>query len=112
MDDEKLVGIITTNDVMGVLLHAIGIDRESTRMSVLAEDRIGYLAELTHTLKEQQINIRSVFSWPEKQFPGLHRLVFRVPAIDGEKAAMALKKNGFKVITEYHSDLTPFLPDR
>ncbi len=112
MDDQKLVGIITTNDVMGVLLHAIGIDRESTRMSVLAEDRIGYLAELTQTLKEQQINIRSVFSWPEKQFPEIHRLVFRVPAVDGERAAHALKENGFKVITEYHSDLTPFLPDR
>ena len=112
MEDQKLVGIITTNDVMGVLLRAIGIDRESIRFSVLSEDRIGYLAELTHTLKEQQINIRSVFSWPEKQFPGIHRLVFRVPAVDGEKAVQALTKNGFKVATRYHSDLTPFLPDR
>jgi len=112
MEDQKLVGIITTNDVMGVLLQAIGIDRESMRLSVLAEDRIGYIAELTHTLKEQKINIRSVFSRQEKQFPGIHQIVFRVPAADGEKAVLALKKNGFKVITEYHNDLTPFLPDR
>lgn len=112
MEDQKLVGIITTNDVMGVLLQAIGIDRESMRLTVLAEDRIGYIAELTHTLKEQKINIRSIFSREEKQFPGIHQIVFRVPAADGEKAVLALKKNGFKVITEYHGDLTSFLPDR
>lgn len=111
MKGQKLTGIITTNDVMGVLLQAIGIDRESTRIAVLAEDRIGYLAELTHTLKKQQINIRSIISRPEKQFPGTHQLVFRVPSIDGEKAILALKEKGFKVFTEYHSDLTPFLPD-
>ncbi len=112
MEDQKLVGIITTNDVMGVLLQAIGIDRESTRISILAEDRIGYLAELAHTFKEHQINIRSVFSRPEKRFPGIYRFVFRVPAVDGEKAILALKKNGFKVFTEYHSDITPFLPGK
>ena len=111
MEADKLVGIITTTDVMGVLLQAIGIDKESTRISVLVEDRIGYLAELSKTLKEAHINIRSVFSWPEKKYPGIYQLVLRVPAADGDRAIQTLRANGFKVFTEYVSDLTPWLPE-
>ncbi|MCK4389795.1 MAG: CBS domain-containing protein [Desulfobacterales bacterium] len=43
MEDNKLVGIITTTDVMGVLLRAMGINGESTRFVVLVEDLSPYL---------------------------------------------------------------------
>jgi acetoin utilization protein AcuB len=110
MDKEKLVGIITTTDVMGVLLDAIGIDGESTRFVVLIEDRIGMVAEVSRILKEEQINIRSFVTWPEKEYPGVYQLVLRVGAADGEKAISALTRAGFKVLTEYVEDLSPYLP--
>ena len=110
MDKEKLVGIITTTDVMGVLLDAIGIDGESTRFVVLIEDRIGMVAEVSRILKEEQINIRSFVTWPEKEYPGVYQLVLRVGAKDGEKAISALTGAGFKVLTEYVEDLRPYLP--
>lgn len=109
-DKEKLVGIITTTDVMGVLLDAIGIDGESTRFVVLIEDRIGMVAEVSRILKEEQINIRSFVTWPEKEYPGVYQLVLRVGAADGEKAMSALTGAGFKVLTEYVEDLRPYLP--
>jgi len=109
MEGEKLVGIITTTDVMGVLLEAIGIDKESTRFTVLVSDRIGFIAEISKILKELQINIRSIFAWPDKQHPGIFHLVMRVPSRDGEKAISALKNGGFNVMTEYVQDVTPYL---
>lgn len=107
---EKLVGIITTNDVMKVLLRAIGFGKGSTRFTVLVEDRIGVVAEVSKLLKEQQINIRSLVTWPEENHPGIYQLVIRVAAQDGEKAVSVLKDGGFNVLTEYVQDITSYLP--
>lgn len=112
MENEKLVGIITTTDVMGVLLDAIGIDGESARFVVLVEDRVGMIAEVSKILKEEQINIRSLVSWPEKAHPGIYQVVLRVGAANGERAISALTRAGFKVLTEYVDDLSPYLPGR
>lgn len=110
IEAEKLVGIITTTDVMGVLLQAIGMSEDSSRFSVLVEDRIGIVAEVSKLLKEAQINIRSLVTWPEKKHPGIYQLVMRVPAQDEQKAVAVLSDGGFKVLTEYVEDLTPYLP--
>jgi acetoin utilization protein AcuB len=110
MENEKLVGIITTTDVMGVLLDAIGVDGESARFVVLVEDRVGMIAEVSRILKEEQINIRSLVTWPEKAYPGIYHFVIRVGAANGEKAISVLTKAGFKVLTEYVDDLSPYLP--
>lgn len=111
IEAEKLVGIITSTDVMDVLLRSIGFDRESARFTVLVEDRIGIVAEVSRILKEKQINIRSFVTWPEKDCPGIYQLVIRVGLEDKEKAISALSDGGFKVLTEYVHDLTPYLPE-
>ena len=64
------MGIITVNDVLGVLLQAIGINEESARFSVLVKDRVGVMADVTKILKDHAVNIRSLFTWPEITFPG------------------------------------------
>lgn len=110
IEDKKLVGIITTTDVMDVLLQAIGFGEGSARFTVLVEDRIGVVAEVSKLLKEHQINIRSFVTWPEKNHPGIYQLVMRVGAEDEDKAIKALSEGGFKVLTEYVKDLTPYLP--
>jgi acetoin utilization protein AcuB len=78
IEGEKLVGIITSTDVMGVLLRAIGFGEGSARFAVLVEDRIGIVAEVSRILKEKKINIRSFVTWPEKEYPGVFQLVMRV----------------------------------
>ncbi len=112
MEAEKLVGIITTTDVMEVLLRAIGVDEGSFRFIVLVKDRIGIVAEVSKLLKEQQISIKSLVTWPEKNFPGIYQLIMRVAAEDGDKAISVLTGGGFKVLTEYIKDLTPYLPNQ
>ncbi len=112
MEAEKLVGIITTTDVMEVLLRAIGLDEGSERFIVLVKDRIGVLAEVSRLLKDQQISIRSLVTWPVKKFPGIYQLIMRVADEDGEKAISVLTDGGFKILTEYIRDLTPYLPNQ
>ncbi|OQY12818.1 MAG: acetoin utilization protein AcuB [Desulfobacteraceae bacterium 4572_187] len=112
MEGEKLVGIITTTDVLEVLLRAIGVDEKSGRFIVLVKDRIGVVAEVSRLLKDQQISIQSLVTWPVKKFPGIYQLIMRVAFEDKEKAISVLTDSGFKILTEYIRDLTPYLPDQ
>lgn len=109
VERDELVGIITTTDVVRVLLEAIGIDDDSSRFTVLVDDRIGRGAEVLRILKEHGINMRSLISWPDKDRPGVYHLVMRVTGT-GEEAVSVLTQAGFKVLTEYIEDLTPYLP--
>lgn len=110
MEDGELAGIITSTDVMAVLLQAIGISDESIRLSIFVRDSIGKLAEVADTLKDQTINIQSIFCWPDNRYPGITEIVIRVANQDGTAAMAALSSKGFKVKNRYEKDLTPFLP--
>lgn len=110
MAGEQLVGIVTSTDVMAVLLQAIGMNEESLRLGVLVDDQIGRLAEVTAILKEARINIQSFFCWPVPEYPDISHLVIRVARAEGDAAIAALSARGFKVLTRYEQDLRPFLP--
>jgi acetoin utilization protein AcuB len=113
IEAKKLVGIITSSDVMGVLLRAIGFDDDETgRFAVLVEDRIGMIEEVSRILKEQQINIRSLVTWPEDEYPGVYQLVMRVKLENKDQAIKVLGDAGFKILSEYVDDLTPYLPKK
>lgn len=110
MEGEELVGIITSTDVMEVLLEAIGISDDSVRLGIFVRDSIGALAEVMELLRKAAINIQSLFCWPEKDHPGVTQLVIRVAAADGDSAIRTLTDGGFKVKTRYEKDIVPFLP--
>ncbi len=110
MEDNELMGIITSTDVMNVLFEAIGISDESIRLGVFVSDNIGQLQKVTSVLETAGINIQSLLCWPEKKYPGISQMVFRVSARDGDTAIQTLQENGIKVKTQYEKDITPFLP--
>jgi len=111
MEDEDLVGIITSTDVMGVLLEAIGMNEESVRIAVLVKDRIGAIADVSAILRDQAINIQSMITLPIREYPDVNQLVLRLSGDDSPRAVALLNKNHFKVLTRYVKDLSPFLPD-
>lgn len=110
MRGDDLVGIITSGDVMGVLLDAIGLGEDSTRLSVFARDRIGILARVTSILSEAEINIQSLLFWTLPAHPGILQMVIRVSVSDRERAMAALAAGGVSAKNYYSEDLTPFLP--
>ncbi len=109
LENEKLVGIITTTDVMEVLLRAIGIDDDSSRFVVVVKDRVGCIADISRILKEQKITLRSLVSLPEKDSPGVYQLVMRVRADDRQRAVESLEKANFRVLTGYVDNLEEFI---
>lgn len=111
MEDDELVGIITSTDVMAVLFEAIGISDDSTRLGVFVNDTIGQLHKVTGVLETAGINIQSLLCWPEKKYPGISQMVFRVSAQDGDTAIRTLRESGIKVKLQYEKDITPFLPE-
>ncbi|WP_028585893.1 CBS and ACT domain-containing protein [Desulfogranum mediterraneum] len=110
MESGALVGIITSTDVMAVLLQAIGMGEDSVRLGVFVDDSIGKLADVAMVLKQEQINIQSLFCWPTKDYPGITHLVMRIGGDEGAKAVLALEAAGFRVLTNYEKDLSPYLP--
>jgi len=111
VENEKLVGIITSTDLMEVLLDALGIQEKSGRLGVLVRDSIGVLADVCGLLKNESISIASMVTLPLHRYPGIFELVMRVNVADRDRAVECLKQAGYKVITEYKKDLAPFLPN-
>ena len=111
LENDELVGIITSTDVMGVLLQAIGMSDDSVRIAVLVKDRIGAIADVSSILRDQAINIQSLITLPLRDYPDLNQLVLRLSGEDGPRAVALLNKNHFKVLTRYVKDLTPYLPN-
>jgi acetoin utilization protein AcuB len=111
MENDELVGIITSTDVMGVLLQAIGMSEDSVRIAVLVRDRIGAIADVSSILRDKAINIQSLITLPLRDYPDINQLVLRLSGEDGPRAVALLNKNHFKVLTRYVKDLTPYLPN-
>ena len=110
VEGEKLVGIITSTDLMEVLLDGLGVQEQSGRLVVLVRDRIGVLADVCTLLKEANISIVSMITLPLHQYPGIHELVMRVPSANRDSAVQRLSDSGYRVITKYIQDLQPYLP--
>jgi acetoin utilization protein AcuB len=111
LKDDKLVGIITIIDLLEVLLMALGLSEDSSRISLLVRDRIGVLAEVSGWMQRSEINIRSVMIVPLPNYPDIWQLILRVHETKSSKASEVLKEAGFKVVTQYVEDLTAYLPD-
>ena len=111
LEGDCLVGIITRTDVMDVLLTSIGIAEDrGARVIVLVEDRIGTLAEVTSLLRDQQVNISSIMSWPLKEYPRIYMLILRLEPEGRARAVSTLEDNGYRVVPGYVEDLGPYLP--
>lgn len=105
LEGEKTVGIVTTTDVMKVLLEAIGMSDDTMRLIVFVKNRIGSIAEVANILRDNKINIQSLVTWPEKKDgEQIFQLVLRVLTNDGDKAIASLSKAGYKVLTGYVED--------
>ena len=110
IENDETVGIITTTDVIDVLLAALGLREDCLRIIVLVGHTPGIIGNLTGVLGKVNINIQSLITWPEKGHEEVFQVVIRVAAKSGEQAVKALKDAGYNVLTKYVKDHTPFMP--
>ena len=98
LEGGKLVGIVTSSDVMESLVYMLGAHEPGSRMEVVVPDRPGTLAGVAGLIGELGINIVSVVTGPRQQgSPPTRVAVFRVDTIDPSHAAEILEKAGYTV---------------
>ncbi|MGC8720798.1 MAG: CBS and ACT domain-containing protein [Thermodesulforhabdaceae bacterium] len=106
----KLIGILTTADLMAVLLAAMGMSDDSGRLTILSEERMGILSHITSILKDNAINIKSILIHPLPRYDKVWQILLRFRKEDLDRAAHVLAEGGYKVLRDYVKDVTPYLP--
>ncbi len=109
VENDETVGIITTHDVVDVLLESLGMREDCVRLIVLVKNEPGVIGGLTSVLGYNGINIQSLVTWPEKGHEGYCQIILRIEVEEAKKAVQILTDAGYQVITEYVKDHTPFL---
>jgi acetoin utilization protein AcuB len=103
---EALVGIISASDLVGVLLKAIGVAEDSSRITLMVDNRSEVVDRITHTIHQAALNIRSIMTLPVPGCDACWELTLRVNVAVKAAAIAALNGAGFRVITEYKEDLS------
>jgi acetoin utilization protein AcuB len=102
VEDDNLVGVITSSDVMEALVYLMGAHEPGNRLEVVMPDRPGTLAGVAGIFGELGINIVSVVAGPRRALPGSSDpgrvAVFRVDTIDLREAVEILERAGYAVL--------------
>ncbi len=97
VEDGNLVGIITENDVMEILIEVLGMKEKGSRLEVVVDDKPGALADITRIIKESNVNITSVVTDISDE-PGKRVVVFKLKTFYFEPIKKALDAAGFPVL--------------
>ena len=102
VEDDALVGIVTSSDVMEALVYLMGAHEPGNRLEVVMPDRPGTLAGVSGIFGELGINIVSVVAGPRRPLPGSSEpgrvAVFRADTIDLREAVDILERAGYTVL--------------
>jgi len=97
VEDGVLVGMITENDVMEILIEVMGMKEKGSRLEVIVDDKPGALADITRIIKEHNVNITSVVTDLADE-PGKRLVVFKLKTFYFEPIKKALEGAGFPVL--------------
>ncbi len=95
-DEEKLLGIVTSSDVMRALVTLAGLPEPGCRIEVRAPNRAGILAEVAGKIQDLGVDIFSVLSDPDRR-SGNRTMVFQLETTDPSSVMEGLKMAGYKV---------------
>jgi acetoin utilization protein AcuB len=83
-DGEKMVGIITDNDLFAVMVELMGGRRSGIRMTLKQPDRAGEMARLTTAIAKESGFLSVIVGYPGKE-PGTWISVCKVTNLDAGK---------------------------
>jgi len=103
VENDALVGIITSSDVMEALVQLMGAHEPGSRLVVSMPDRPGTLAGAAGIFGELGINLVSTVSGPKQEPPpgeqGPWRAaIFRIDTINPAEAIEILEQAGYSVL--------------
>jgi len=97
VEDGNLVGMITENDVMEILIEVMGMKEKGSRLEILLEDKPGALADLTRIIKEHNVNIVSVVTDAADE-EGKRVVIFKLKTFYFEPIKKSMEAAGYPVV--------------
>jgi acetoin utilization protein AcuB len=94
-EGDRLVGIITETDILGVLVDVMGIREPSTRIELTLPDRPGALADVTRIIKTHGVNISSVVTMPHWE-AGKRLAIIRLKTMNPKPILKDLAAEGYE----------------
>jgi acetoin utilization protein AcuB len=92
---DRLVGIITETDILGVLADVMGIREPSARIELTLPDRPGALADITRIIKTHEVNISSIVTLPHWE-QGKRLAIIRLKTMNPQPILKDLAAAGFE----------------
>jgi len=91
----RLVGIITETDILGVFVDVMGISEPSTRIELTLPDRPGALADVAQIIKAHQVNISSIVTMSHEE-SGRRLAIIRLKTMNPKPILKDLTAAGFE----------------
>ncbi len=94
MDEQNLIGIVTSTDVMRALVMLTGVHESGSQVEIQASNKSGVLADVAEIIRDLDVDIVSALSAPEKR-AGNRTMVFRLAAEDPSTVVQSLQMAGY-----------------
>ncbi len=99
--NDELVGIITTCDMLNVLLEFMGVDTPSSRVELTMSGDMGEIAEISTIINNKGLKIISIMSAVSRSREDVRTTLIRVNTDDPTDLCNAFTDAGYKVTNEY-----------
>jgi acetoin utilization protein AcuB len=97
VENDKLVGMITEHDIVGVLSEVLGLETEGARITVKGlGNKLGELKQIVGVLDDHATPLLSIMTIPGKEKEDWV-IVLRVLSSEAKGIAKDLEERGFKV---------------
>jgi acetoin utilization protein AcuB len=101
VSNDELVGIITTSDMLNVLLEVMGVGTPSSRIELSIPGDMGEICNIAGIVKGLGLSIISMVSTLNQNDPATRLSVLRVNTDDIRELCKAMRSAGYKVTTNY-----------
>jgi acetoin utilization protein AcuB len=99
--NDELAGIITTCDMLNVLLEVMGVGTPSSRIELSISSDMGEICNIAGIVKDLGLSIISMVSTVNRNDPATRLSVLRVNTDDIRELCKTLRDAGYRVTTRY-----------
>lgn len=96
-DDNEVVGILTSNDVLASFIDILGYREKGSRVCVQVKDELGTIGELSKVFVRNHCNITHLGVY--SQHNGYADIIIRIDTFQTEALEKDLEENGYKVLS-------------
>lgn len=94
----KLVGIITTSDLLYSYIELTGANQPSSKLEIRVHDKPGELSTVTEVFKAHKANVLSLYIYPDSEHNDCRILSIRARILNPLRIIEDLRNKGFVVL--------------